>query len=115
MREKVFYLVEFSEVRVGDKLSVLYAGDLYADIKVKDKEFSTISGERFAFSSSWDCTYFLIERPKTLPTKLGAVIESDGVEWVLCDPQNAAPWYSPDNMDFRTNEDFASRVWEEVV
>lgn len=116
MSEKVFYPTKFSEVRVGDKISVFYAETLFANLEVKSKDSDSVSTLSYSFSSSWDCTYFLIERPKKpLPTKLGSVVKASGVEWVLCDPDNTDPWYAPKPQTWVGSEYFADGAWEEVV
>jgi len=107
--------VNFSEIQVGDKIAVVYSDSLFANLEVVSKDCGVIRTASYGFAFSWNCKYFLIERPKSLPTKLGSVVKASGVEWVLCDPDNADPWFSPKVQTWMTNEDFAGIDWEEVV
>lgn len=115
MSEKSYSPVKFSEIRVGDKIAVFYADSLFTNLEVIAKDYGSVETARHAFASNWNCKYFLIERPKSLPTKLGSVVKAVGVEWVLCDPDNADPWFSPEAQTWLSNEDFAGIDWEEVV
>lgn len=120
--------VEGSEVRVGDTICVIGNGatifhnlvvtDVFEDrIRASHVDSVGLQSRTDTFTlldSYWK--FYLVERPKQpLPTKLGSVVKASGVEWVLCDPGNAEPWYSPKANSWLANEDLAGIDWEEVV
>ena len=108
--------IKLGHIQVGDIITAVSPSSLYANVKVTQvDEDGSIYGESYGFDPVWDWRYFLIERPKTLPTKLGSVVKASGVEWVLCDPDNPEPWFSPKEQNWLATEDFAGIDWEEVV
>lgn len=115
MNENIAREVEYADILVGDTLAILYEDTLFNNVEVEYHTETYFAAGGYGFNPNWGCRYFLIERPKSLPTKLGSVVKAVGVEWVLCDPDNADPWFSPEAQTWLSNEDFAGIDWEEVV
>lgn len=109
--------IKLGQIQVGDIITAVSPSTLYANVKVtRVDEDGSIYGEIYGFDPMWDWKYYLIERAKQpLPTKLGSVVKASGVEWVLCDPHDSSPWYSPEDQTWAATEDFAGIDWEEVV
>ena len=98
--------IKGTDVRVGDIITVIGDGGgaiIFSDVRVRHIDMFNVAVENKDNKAEQDAfdpqggfwKFYLVERPKKpLPTKIGSVVEADGVKYfrVLEDNENYAEW-----------------------
>lgn len=85
-------VVKAKSLRVGDKVAVYSAGSLWTDLEVLGVSSISVSlhvnDDELPMAFRIDSTFFLMEKTKALPKKLGAIIErlDNGWRYMLVFP-----------------------------